>query len=82
MPGAMPCARNASRISRVRSCLYGVCMIPKSVVFVSHIANPEWCLVVNTTYLMPASLASAAQSRGSNLRGLNVFGRSSKKRLV
>ena len=82
MPGAMPCARNASRISRVRSCLYGVCMMPKSVVFVSHMANPEWCLVVRTTYLMPASFASAAQSLGSNLRGLKVFGSSSKNRFV
>ena len=57
-------------------------MMPKSVVFVSHMANPEWCLVVKTTYLMPASFASAAQSCGSNLRGLKVFGSSSKNRLV
>ena len=58
-PGAMPCARNASRISRVMSCLNGVCMMPKSVVFVSHMAKPEWCLVVRTTYRIPASFASA-----------------------
>ena len=45
-------------------------MMPKSVVVVSHMVNPEWCLAVNTTYLMPASLASAAQSAGSNLRGI------------
>jgi len=45
-------------------------------------AKPEWCLVVKTTYLMPASLASAAQSLGSNLRGLKALGSSSKNRLV
>ena len=59
----------------------GVFMMLKSVVAVCHMAKPEWCLVVKTTYLTPASFASAAQSCGLNLRGLKVFGRSSKKRL-
>jgi hypothetical protein len=43
--------------------------------------KPEWCLVVKTTYFMPASLASTAQSSGCSLRGLKVPGSSAKKRL-
>ena len=36
-----------------------------------HIENPSWCLVMNTTYFIPASLASRIQASASNLTGLN-----------
>ncbi len=76
----MPCSRKAFTTSAVMSRRKGVFMTLKSVVALSNMVKPAWCLVVKTTYFMPAILASAAQSCGWNLRGLKVLGRSSTKR--
>ena len=47
-------------------------VIRSSVVFVSNMQKPSWCLVVKTTYFMPASFAAFAQGAGSNCTGLKV----------
>ena len=39
--------------------------------------KPSWCFIENTTYLIPASCAAAAQLSGSKPVGLKVLGRSS-----
>ena len=53
-------------------------MTLKSVVFVLNMQKPEWCLAVKTTYFIPASLARAVQSLGSNFFGLKYRGSVSK----
>ena len=51
-------------------------MIENSVVAVSNMQKPEWCLAVKTTYVKPARRARRAHSRGSNRVGLKLRGSS------
>src|SRR3972149_695691 len=52
---------------------HSLSVILYSVCFVSNILKPSWCLVVKTTYLIPASFAAFDHFTGSNSVGLKVF---------
>ena len=54
-----------------RSFFMGVRWTSQSESFESHSAKPSWCLLVMTTYFIPASRASFAHSAGSYSVGLN-----------
>ena len=51
----------------------GVPITSQSVSLESNRQKPSWCLVVMTTYFMPAALAMRAHLRASNFTGLNCF---------
>jgi hypothetical protein len=71
---ARPSRRKASTTILVMSLAYGVCMMLKSVVSVSNMQKPLWCLVVNTTYFHSGHFCGTGPCGGIEMHWIEAFG--------